>query len=166
VNDKIPSTTPPDRKQTNPSRRRLQPDVEPEQRIRDYAHVKPGIYTAFSRATRIYFDPGYKRWTILILFDLLCPDSGETLAKDVPCWLSLGSGEKPCATRRSKYFSFWIAANGEPPRRKERMSAKVFRHRMARVRVADTKGPAPYSRISVIESWETAANNGSSTGLP
>jgi hypothetical protein len=138
------------------------PDPEPEvqQRVRHYAHVHPDLYTGYCRIARIYLDRGYGRWTCLLIFDLLRPESGETIAGDVPVWFALGSGKKPSVSRRSKYFSAWILANGAPPRREDRMSAKVFRHRMAVVRVCDTQGPAPYSKVLDIVSWETTGKAG------
>lgn len=137
-----------------------QPDVEPEQRIRHYARVKPGTYTGFSRVARVYRDRPYGRWTCLLLFDLVKPESGENIARNVPMWFALGQGERPNVTRRSKYWAAWILANGGPPQRRERMSARVFRHRIARVEVCDTEGPAPYSKISAIVSWEGIPGTG------
>jgi len=132
-----------------------QTDIVPEQRVRQYAHIEAGTYTGFCRAAQIYLDRGYGRWTCLLLFDLLRPESGDTIACDVPVWFALGSGKKASVSRRSKYFSAWILANGAPPRRDDRMSARVFVNRVAIVRVADTQGPSPYSKISAIIRWET-----------
>lgn len=41
--------------------------------------------------------------------------------------------------------------------RRDRLSPEIFRRRIARVEVADTKGDAPYSKVEKIISWETGA---------
>jgi hypothetical protein len=134
---------------------------EPEvQQMREYPHVIPGVHAAYCHTARIYFDRTFARWVCFLGFDLMVAESGETIARGIPSWLSLGKGECPRASRRSKYFAVWVQANGAGPRRHDRMGASVFRHRMARVQIVDTQGPAPYSRVSDIVSWETAGNTG------
>ena len=71
-------------------------------------------------------------------------------------WLNLGSKKKPWAGRRSRYFGEWIKSNGgEPPSRVDRLSPRIFQHRMARILVADTASQVPYSIVREIASWET-----------
>lgn len=75
----------------------------------------------------------------------------------IPMWLSLGSGQKPFASRRGRFFEEWVFANGSPPPRNDRLSLQVFLRRMCRVEVRDTKGSAPYSVVRKIISWETGS---------
>jgi hypothetical protein len=83
-------------------------------------------------------------------------EGGIGVVARVPMWLSLGTGEKPRAPRRSNYLKEWVHANGGSPSRGDRLSPRVFVHRIARVEVGDTtKGPAPYSVVKKILLWET-----------
>ena len=81
----------------------------------------------------------------------------ETLTRTiahVPFWLNLGDYDRPNASRRGRYFAEWCHANGGPPRRRDRLSDRVFCRRMTRVEVGDTLGPAPYSVVRRILVWE------------
>jgi hypothetical protein len=122
----------------------------------DYPRLQPGEYPAYSVRAKAYRDPQYKRWTSIVWFDVLAADQQTVLGR-VPWWLCLGSRNKPHAGRRSKYFLAWIRAYGGTPLRGDRMSARVFTHRMARVLLRDTTGPAPYSTVAEILSWETGS---------
>jgi hypothetical protein len=133
--------------------------VEPEIQWRDYDLIKPGVYPAYCRSAQQYRDPEFKRWTCLLLFDVLSDDLMRVQAR-VPMWLNLGEDERPRAGRRSKFFKEWVCANGGPPRRRDRLSPEVFTRRIARVEVADTKGEAPYSKVRRIVCWETGRNSG------
>jgi hypothetical protein len=137
-------------------------ELEPEVEWPEYPRVLPGIYPAYCMWAKVYRDPGFHRWTCLLRFELLAGDLVTVVAASVPKWFNLGVGVKPHAGRRSKYFAEWIRANrGCPPARHDRMSPKVFTHRMAHVRVEDTSGNAPYSVIQQIVSWETGPDSGS-----
>ena len=52
----------------------------------------------------------------------------------VEWWAKLPARPGP----RSKFFRAWELAHGAPVRRRDRMSLKVFRHRLFRITVADT----------------------------
>ena len=130
---------------------------EPTIEWSDYDRISPGIYPAYCREAKIYRDPSYKRWTCLILFNLLSEDLHRTIAK-VPMWLNLGSGSRPQAGRRSKFFLERIRATGCPPARGDRLSVTAFARRMATVQVADTKGLAPYSKVLNVLSWDTGSS--------
>ncbi len=129
---------------------------EPAIEWRDYDRIAPGVYRAYCRWASHYRDPEYKRWTCLLRFDLLADDLVRIVAR-VPLWMNLGEQVRPHAGRRSRYFAEWVRANGGPPTRQDRLSPRVFRGRMARVEVGDTKGDAPYSVVRKILSWETEA---------
>jgi hypothetical protein len=137
------------------------PKVEPEIQWRDYDRIEPGIYPAYCRWAKHYRDPGFKRWTCLLRFDLLSDDLVRVLAR-VPLWMNLGARDKPHAGRRRRYFKEWVRANGGPPARRDRLSPKVFTGRIARVEIGDTNCDAPYSVVRKIVSWETGPRSGHS----
>jgi hypothetical protein len=121
----------------------------------NYPQIPPGEYSAYCTWAGKYHDPVFKRWTCLLRFDVLRDNRIDIVAR-VPMWLSLGSGEKPRASRRGSYLKEWVEANGGPPVRGDRLSPQVFVHRIARVEVGDTmKGPVPYSVVKKIVRWET-----------
>lgn len=133
---------------------RLVPEPETAIQWRDYDRISPGVYPACCRWAKSYRDPGFKRWTCLIRFEVLADDLVRVLAH-VPFWLNLGTGDQPDAGRRRKYFKEWVRANGQPPSRRDRLSPRVFTGRMAHVEIGDTKGDAPYSVVRDIVSWES-----------
>jgi len=124
-----------------------------------YPRIAPGQYLAYCKVAKQYYDRAFKRHVCILRFDILS-DSGKLIAC-VPMWLNLGGGEKPRAKRRSRYFSEWVRAKGEPPARCDRLSPQVFTKRIARVEVGDTEGRAPYSVVRKILVWETGAPVGS-----
>lgn len=75
---------------------------EPEIEWRDYPRIQPGSYFAYCRCAKRYRDPAFKRWTCLLLWDVLTDDLLTVIAS-VPYWLSLGSKEGPWASRRGHY---------------------------------------------------------------
>ena len=115
--------------------------------------LRRGVYPAYVRSARTYRDPQYKRWTCLLRFDVLNETLTRTIAH-VPFWLNLGDYDRPNASRRGRYFAEWCHANGGPPRRRDRLSDRVFCRRMTSVEVGDTLGPAPYSVVRRILVWE------------
>jgi hypothetical protein len=131
--------------------------VEPEWDFKHYPRIAAGVYPAYCQSATIYRDPQYKRWTCLLRWDVLADDLLTAIAT-VPCWFSLGNGERPKATRRCKYLREWVRANGGPPTRFDRSSRAVFVRRMARVQVDDThpkNSPIPYSVVREILCWDT-----------
>jgi len=120
--------------------------------------LRRGVYPAYVRSARTYRDPQYKRWTCLLRFDVLNETLTRTIAH-VPFWLNLGDYDRPNASRRGRYFAEWCHANGGPPRRRDRLSDRVFCRRMTRVEVGDTLGPAPYSVVRRILVWETGLSS-------
>lgn len=119
-----------------------------------YPRIAPGEYRAYCKWGKQYRDPGFRRWLCLLRWDALTDDLARVIAC-VPQWFPLGSRDKPHASRRGKYLPEWVRANGGPPARRDRLSPGVFVHRMARVEVGDTEGPAPYSVVRRIIDWET-----------
>jgi hypothetical protein len=120
----------------------------------EYTRIAPGEYRAYCKWGKHYRDPGFRRWTCLLRWDVLSDDLLKVIAC-VPQWFSLGSREKPHASRRGSYLPEWIRAYGGPPARRDRLSPGVFVQRMARVEIGDTEGPAPYSVVRRIIEWET-----------
>ena len=131
---------------------RSHPEIEVQ--WSNYPRLEPGEYRAYCRTARWYRDPQFKRWACLLRFDVLSPDLLRTLAT-VPFWMNGGNRERPHAGRRSRYFAEWISAAGRAPARTDRLTARVFIKRMARVRIRDTESPAPYSVIEKIFYWDT-----------
>jgi hypothetical protein len=130
----------------------------------EHPRIAPGIYRAYSAVARVYFDPGYRRWVCFIRWDVLSACLTNVIAR-APLWWTLGKDAKPRAKRRGKYLAEWVRANGKPPLRGDRLSPNVFRHRMAKVEIADTdpqKSPAPYSVVRKILEWETGPSPGHS----
>jgi hypothetical protein len=126
---------------------------------KDYPRIPSGEYAAYCAWAGKYQDPGYKRWTCLLLFDVFRESFTEIIAR-IPMWLSLGSGKRATASRRGKFLPEWVRANGAPPVRADRLSARVFAHRMCTVEVGDTlHGPVPYSVVKKIISWDTGGNS-------
>lgn len=134
---------------------RLVGKEEPRVHWADYPRLEPGDYTAYCAWSRWYWDPGFKRWTCLLRFNILSADLHQSLGT-VPMWFNGGTGSKPQAGRRSRYFPAWVEANGRPPARNDRLSPSVFVRRMARVRVADTtRNSVPYSVVQKVLEWST-----------
>jgi hypothetical protein len=124
---------------------------------KDYPHIPPGEYRAYCKWGKQYRDPGFRRWLCLLRWDVFSDDLVRVIAT-LPQWFPLGSRDKARASRRGKYLPAWILANGGPPARRDRLSPSVFVHRMARVEVGDTEGPAPYSVVRQIIQWETGSS--------
>jgi hypothetical protein len=57
--------------------------------------------------------------------------------KEVYGFFNLGRGAKPKAGRRSRFFEAWTMANGGAPRKRQTMTARVFRGKVFRVAIAD-----------------------------
>jgi hypothetical protein len=136
----------------------------------DYPRIPSGDYRAYCKWGKRYRDPGFRRWTCLLRWEVLTVDLLRVIAT-VPQWFPLGNGDKPHASRRGIYLPEWIRANGGPPPRKDRLSPRVFVGRFARVEVGDTDGPAPYSVVRRIIEWETgpaghSVNKSHSQGRP
>ena len=136
-----------------------------------YPRIAPGEYTAYCNWAKRYRDPGMRRWTCLLRWDVLSDDLLRTIARSVPLWFPLGDGEKPHASRRGKYLREWVHAHGSPPAPGDRLSPNVFIRRIARVEIGDTDSPAPYSVVRKIIRWETGSpchqvNKSTSQGRP
>jgi len=146
-------------------RTRRQAAVGPEIRWREYPLIEAREYPAYCRWAKTYRDPGFHRWVCLMRWDVLADDLMTVIAT-VPFWLAIGRGEKPHASKRSKYLREWVKANGGPPARGDRLSTRVFVHRMARVELGETdptKSPVPYSVVKKIVRWETGSTGQSVT---
>ncbi len=132
----------------------LVPENEPAVQWAEYPRIVPGDYRAYCKRAKWYWEPGFKRWTCILLFDVLLEGQSDSLGT-IPMWFNGGAGEKPKAGRRTLYLPAWVKANGGPPARKDRLSPSVFVRRMARVRIGDTKGPIPYSVVRQVLEWST-----------
>jgi hypothetical protein len=131
-------------------KRRSVPEIE----WRDYPRIVPGEYFGYCKSARQYRDPGYQRWTCLLLWDVFSEIGGDVRAT-IPLWLSLGNRMNPRATTRGNYLKTWVIANDGPPKRRDRISPRVFLRRMARVEIGDCASIIPYSVVKRIVRWET-----------
>jgi hypothetical protein len=145
----------------------LVPETEPAVEWAEYLRIEPGDYSAYCKRAKWYWEPGFKRWTCILLFDVSKEGQNASLGT-IPVWFNGGAGERPKAGRRTLYFPAWVKANGGPPARRDRLSPSVFVRRMARVRVNDTNGPLPYSVVRQILEWSTGTpvNPSHSQGRP
>jgi hypothetical protein len=139
-------------------------ESEPRVELPEYPRITPGVYRGYSAVAKFHFDRFFGRWVCFVRWNVLSDDLARLIAR-IPLWWSLGSGTRPRASRRGKYLKEWVRANGGPPVRGDRLSPKVFRHRMARVEVGDTdssRSPVPYSVVKKIIEWETGPVRGHS----
>ena len=87
-----------------------------------YSRVPPGIYDGVGCGVQgPEWCRAYRRWSLRIEFALLSEDVR------VSRFFNLGSDPlKPVVGRQSIYFKWWTAANGELPRRGQKMLPDVF----------------------------------------
>jgi hypothetical protein len=114
--------------------------------------IDPGEYWAYSRSAALYWDKQFKRWVCAVQFDVLDGSLINVLGR-LTWYLNLGSRDRPRAGRRTKYWEAWIRANGGQPKRKDRLSHRVFERRHAVVRVDDTKKDHRQNVIGVDECY-------------
>lgn len=141
---------------------RLVRQSEPDITHDAYVRITPGEYRAYCRAARIYRDPGFKKWVCLLRWEVF-DSAGSRIMARIPQWLYIG--RKPHATRRAQFWREWCRAHGGAPSREDRMTARAFARRLARVLVDDSGPPpdkgghvSPYSAYSVVRrilEWET-----------
>jgi hypothetical protein len=118
--------------------------------VREWPRIEPGTYRARCRDAWIEFSHQYGRWCCFLLWEVLADDGVSVLAR-VPQWLRLGEGEKPHPSPSGKFWAVWVAANGAEPKRGDRMAAKVFRDRVAKVEVGDSARTArEYSKVTSV----------------
>jgi len=88
----------------------------------DLPRVKPGDYlAAFVRWQGPEWVRAFQRWSLRLEFSLL---TDGTL---VSAFYNLGSDRSAKSFgRRSRFYSVWSQANGEPPRKSQIMSLEVF----------------------------------------
>ena len=128
--------------------------TEPAVSWNEYALIAPGQYPAYCRKATWYEYRPYKRWTCLLLFDILADNLVDSLGT-IPLWFNGGSKAKPSTSLLSRYLAAWVIANGGPPVRHDRLSPKVFTGRAAIVVVDTLKSVVVCSVVRRILSWET-----------
>lgn len=96
-------------------------DVAPVCGDVQYPRLEPGTYEAQCVHATIYRDPHFHAWKALLRFCLL--PTGEEVCK----FFHMGTEVKPKAGPRSEYRRAWIIANDAQPRRRQTMSARVFK---------------------------------------
>lgn len=90
----------------------------------DYPRVAPGRYQAVAVRTQgPEWTFAFRRWSLLLEFELLAESEGPRVC----AFFNMGSHrEGPKVGSRSRYFQAWTLANGELPRRGQRMDPDVF----------------------------------------
>jgi hypothetical protein len=121
--------------------RRIEPDIS----WHYAARIEPGEYVGRCRSARVYRG-NFHRWTCALQFDILSDSFLEVICP-LSLFLNLGKKERPHVGRCSNYWSAWIAANGGPPKRNDRLAPRVFEGRYARVLVDDVT--RDHKRISL-----------------
>jgi len=95
-----------------------------------YPQVEPGDYELYCNEARVYCDPGLKVWKCRYRFV-------HPMREDFPPlfgFINLGRERKPPG-RRSRYYFEWTIANGQTPRKRQVMSARIFKGKIFLVRV-------------------------------
>jgi hypothetical protein len=95
----------------------------------EYPLVDPGERILLCTGAKIYRHPGIqdKPWKCELRFQ----DGSDYLT--IFHYLHLGFGECAHAGRKSNYWAAWCIANGGPPKKRQVMSERVFKHKWFRV---------------------------------
>jgi hypothetical protein len=115
-----------------------------------YPWFPPGEYTGMVTESKIFQHPALRAWKCLVKFKLLEADLAEVVG-----FFHLGRGEKSRAGRGSRYYRFWVEANGGPPRRGRVMTERIFKGKVFKVLVADTTTRFDGSRHHQSEIYST-----------
>jgi hypothetical protein len=131
-----------------------------------YDRIEPGEYLAYCREALLNFNPRFGRRSAFLGWDVY--DANGTKIATAKRWLPIGTRNgKPHVGRGTLFYQWWTQANGgHPPTRGDRMTATIFKDRMARVLIADSEPPprhkgkaplhhSPYSKVSEVLNWET-----------
>jgi hypothetical protein len=91
----------------------------------EYPLVAPGRRTLQCVGARIYRHSGLpdKPWKCELRF---ADGFGEL---EIFGFFHLGTGDKPHAGRKGRYWGAWTLANGAPPRKRQTMSPRAFKGR-------------------------------------
>ena len=114
--------------------------------------IEPGKYPAYCRSASVYRDKQFKRWVCAVQFDVL-DDSLMGVVARVTWYLNLGGRDRPHVGRRGKYWRAWLRAAGGPPKRRDRLTPRVFEGRQAIVTVVDTAKDHRQIAVSAEESY-------------
>lgn len=95
-----------------------------------YPRVEPGEYELYCIEAKPYRDPGLKVWKCRYRFINPMQEGFPSLYG----FIHLGDGSKPPGSR-SRYLREWTIANGEPGRKRQRLSPRIFTSKLFRVRV-------------------------------
>ena len=85
---------------------------EPTVEWGDYVRLDPGIYQAYCKLAKWYKDPGFKRWTCILKFDVMAANLTDSLGI-IPIWFNGGDEDVSHAGRRSGYFAAWVSFAGQ-----------------------------------------------------
>jgi hypothetical protein len=90
----------------------------------EYQRVTPGRYSATAvRVQGPEWVRRFKRWSLMVEFELL--SESETVR--ICAFFNMGNDpECPKAGRQTRFYRAWTIANGEPPRKGQKMDPKTF----------------------------------------
>jgi len=98
-----------------------------------FPRLPAGAREMICTEARMYRDPGFNAWKVRLRFhDLLNEEH-------VFGFFHLSRGSKPVIGRRSRYYAAWVMANGGPPRRRDRLSPRVFKGKWFLLRIRDVR---------------------------
>lgn len=100
--------------------------------VEPYPRVTAGDYLMRCIEAKPYRDPGFNRHVCRLAFSSPLVHEGITIY----AFMNLGNGKR-CPGRRSRYWKAWTMANGNPPRRGQKMTPRVFMHKWFKVSVRD-----------------------------
>jgi|SRR6185312_2495605 len=96
-----------------------------------YPRIKSGTYDVVCLGTKVYWSTAFRRRVCRLDCQLL--DERTRVCG----FFNLGSEKLPKAGRKSLYWRVWVMANGEQPRKRQRLSRSVFVSKFFRVRIAE-----------------------------
>jgi hypothetical protein len=115
-----------------------------------YPRYSPGEYEVRCLEAKIYRDPRIRRWVCRLRCALVLDPEREVYG-----FPNLGTGEKPKAGRGSKYWRYWVIANGSPPRKRQIMSTRIFKDKIFLVRVGTVEDRSDGSKHLESEKYST-----------
>lgn len=87
----------------------------------DYPVIEPGNYQAvFTKWHGPQWVFSFRRWSLRLEFSLL----SEGII--VSAFFNMGGNDQPHIGRRSRFFQVWCMANGDMPRKGQRMCFETF----------------------------------------
>lgn len=94
-----------------------------------YPCYQSGIYEGRCMRARTYVHPRLRAWKCELKYMLI--PSGEIVFG----FFNLGTGEKPIPARGSEYRRAWIIASGNQPKKRQKLSHRMFVGKVFEIRI-------------------------------